>query len=202
MKAMIAWFARNRVAANLLMVALIVVGIAAYPSIEQKSFPDLENKIIQIAIPYLGAAPEEVENGVCIRVEEAIQSINGIEQITSVAAEGACTVSAELVEGYSEERAQSEIKNAIDTIDNFPEEIETPIVAQWQLRRMAIQIALSGDAGERALKVYGQRIRDELVAIDGITQVDLRNVRSYEISIEVSEADLRRYALTFDDVVQ
>ncbi len=104
MKGIIAWFAHNSVAANLLMVALVVIGWASYPSIEQKSFPDFEIKIIQITIPYLGAAPEEVENGVCIRVEEAIQSINGIERINSLAAEGACTVSAELIEGYSDAR--------------------------------------------------------------------------------------------------
>jgi len=201
MRGIIAWFAHNNVAANLLMVALIVIGLASYPNIEQKSFPDFEIKIIQITIPYLGAAPEEVESGVCIRIEEAIQGINGIERINSLAAEGACTVSAELIEGYPEERAQSEIKNAVDAIDNLPEEIETPIVAQFELRRMAIKIALSGDTDERSLKVLGQRVRDEIAAIDGITQVVLSNARDYEIAIEVSEANLGRYRLSFDEVV-
>lgn len=201
MNGIIAWFAHNHVAANLLMVALIVIGLASYSSIEQKSFPDIEIQIIQITVPYLGAAPEEVESGVCIRVEEAIQGINGIELINSLAAEGACTVSAELIEGYPADRAQSEIKNAIDAIDNFPEEIETPIVAQFELRRMAIQVALSGDTDERTLKVIGQRVRDEIAGIEGITQVDLSNARDYEISIEVSEADLARYRLSFDEIV-
>ena len=202
MNGIITWFARNHVAANLLMFALIVIGLASFPSIEQKSFPDIEIDIIQITVPYLGAAPEEVESGVCIRIEEAIQGINGIELIRSLAAEGACTVSAELVEGYSKARAQSEIKNAIDAIDNFPVETETPIVAQYELRRMTIQVALAGDTEERTLKVIGQRVRDEIAAIDGITQVDLSNARAYEISIEVSEVNLRRYQLSFDEVVR
>ena len=202
MSGLITWFARNHVAANLLMFALIVIGLASFPRIEQKSFPDFEIKIIQITIPYLGAAPEEVESGVCIRIEEAIQGINGIELIRSLAAEGACTVSAELIEGYSEERAQSEIKNAIDAIENLPLETETPIVAQFEIRRMAIQIALSGDTDERSLKIIGQRVRDELAAIDGITQVQLSGARNYEVSIEVQEATLNRYQLSFDEVVR
>mgnify|MGYP002528119188 FL=1 len=110
--------------------------------------------------------------------------------------------SAELIDGYSEERAQSEIKNAIDAIENLPLETETPIVAQFEIRRMAIQIALSGDTDERSLKIIGQRIRDELAAIDGITQVQLSGARNYEVSIEVQEATLNRYQLSFDEVVR
>lgn len=201
MNSIIAWFAHNHVAANLLMFSMIVSGIVALPEIQQKSFPDIDVAVIQVTVPYLGAAPEEVEEGVCIRIEEAIQGINGIETMNSVAAEGACSVSAELITGYDESRALSEIKNAVDGISTFPSETERPIVAQFEIRRMALQIALSGKADERSLKIFGQRIRDELSSLDAITQVELANSRNYEISIEVSEAALRRHQLSFGQVL-
>ncbi len=202
MKRAIAWFAENHVAANLLMFLLVVGGIIALPAIQQKSFPDIELEIIQVGVTYLGAAPEEVEEGVCVRIEEELQGINGIEKLTSTATEGACGVSAELMAGYPIDRALSEIKNAVDSISTFPEETEKPVVSHLAIRRNALQIALSGDASERALKVLGERVRDELVALPGVSQVDVSGARRYEISIEVPEESLRRHGLTFDDVVR
>jgi multidrug efflux pump subunit AcrB len=185
MNGIIAWFARNHVAANLLMFLMVAAGLMALPNIQQKSFPDIDFDVITITVPYKGAAPEEVEEGVCVRIEEEINGINGIEQITSVAAEGACNVSAELIAGYDIDRALSEIKNAIDAIATFPVDAEKPVVNHFALRRNAIQIALSGDVDERTLKLYGQRVRDDIAALPGITQVDITNARNFEISIEV-----------------
>jgi multidrug efflux pump subunit AcrB len=197
----IAWFARNHVAANLLMFMMIAGGLVALPGIQQKSFPDIDIDVVTVNVPYLGAAPEEVEEGVCIRIEEEIQGINGIEQITSTASEGVCSVGAELIAGYAVDRALSEIKNAVDAISTFPDETEKPIVSHYVIRRNAIQIALSGDVDERTLKIYGQRIRDDIAALPGVTQVELVNARSYEISIEVAEETLRRHRLSFEQVV-
>jgi multidrug efflux pump subunit AcrB len=202
MKRAIAWFAENHVAANLLMLMLVVGGLAALPAIQQKSFPDIDVEVIQIGVTYLGAAPEEVEEGVCVRIEEEIQGIDGIDTMTSTAAEGACGVSAELTSGYPVDRALSEIKNAVDAITTFPEETEKPIVSHFSMRRNALQIALSGDASERVLKLLGERVRDEISALPDVTQVDLSGVRPYEVSIEVPEEALRRHGLTFDDVVR
>jgi multidrug efflux pump subunit AcrB len=201
-RGIIDWFARNPVAANLLMALVVVGGFASLPAIQQKTFPDIQVEVIQIAVPYLGAAPEEVEEGVCVRIEEAIQSIDGIEQITSSAAEGACGVSAELLSGYPIDRALTEIKNEVDAISTFPEEAEEPIVSHLTVRRNALQLALAGPASERALKILGERTRDEIVALQDVTQVDVTSARSYEISIEVPEEALRRHGITFDDVVR
>jgi len=200
-KGIIAWFARNHVAANLLMFLIVAGGLAALPSIQQKPFPDIDFDIVNISVPYLGAAPEEVEEGVCVRIEEEIYGINGIERIRSTAAEGACNVAAELIAGYDIDRALSEIKNAVDAIDTFPLEAEKPVVNHFAIRRNAIQLALSGVVDERALKIWGTRIRDEIAALPGVTQVDLSNARNYEISIEVSEESLQRHRLSFDQVV-
>lgn len=202
MKRVIAWFAENHVAANLLMMLLVVGGIASLPRINQKSFPDINVEVISIRVPFLGAAPEEVETGVCVRVEEAIQATQGIKEITSTASEGNCGVSARLLSGYPVDRALSEIKNAVDSITTFPEETEKPIVSHFTIQRNAIQLALHGDVSERSLKVYGERTRDAISALPDVTQVSLESVRPYEISIEVPEESLRRHGITFDDVVR
>ncbi len=198
----IAWFARNHVAANLLMVTVLGGGLVSLPLIQQKSFPDINVEVIQIGVPYPGAAPEEVEKGVCIRIEEEIQGISGIERITSTATEGACGVTAELLTGYPVDRALTEIKNAVDAITTFPEEAEEPVVSHFTIRRTALQIALWGDASEETLKVLGERIRDEIAALPGVTQVELTGDRPYEISVEVPEASLRKWGLSFDEVVE
>ncbi|MEE3331099.1 MAG: efflux RND transporter permease subunit [Myxococcota bacterium] len=202
MKPIIAWFARNSVAANLLMFVLIGGGVAGSFRVQMKAFPDVDVPIIQVAVPYLGAAPEEVEAGVCIRIEEEVQGITGIKRLTSSAAEGACGVSIELMQGYPVDRALSEVKNAVDGISTFPDETEKPVISYVSARRNVVEIALSGDADERALKIYGERVRDGISSLPDVTQVDLFNSRDYEISIEVSEENLRRYELSFSEVVQ
>jgi multidrug efflux pump subunit AcrB len=201
-KRAIAWFAENHVAANLLMVLMVAGGITALPRINQKSFPDIDVAVIQIGVPFLGAAPEEVEEGVCVRIEEEIQGIAGIERITSSAAEGNCGVSAELISGYPVDRALTEIKNRVDSITTFPEDTEKPIVSYFEIRRNALQIALSGPVSEKSLKVLGERARDDISGLPEVTQVELTAARPYEISIEVPEESLRRHGITFDDVVR
>jgi multidrug efflux pump subunit AcrB len=201
MNRIIAWFARNHVAANLLMALMVFGGLFSLPNIQQKTFPDIDVNVISIGVVYLGAAPEEVEQGVCIRIEEEINGLNGIKEITSSAAEGACGVSAELMDGYPVDRALAEIKNAVDSITTFPTETEKPIVSHVEIKRTVIQVAISADASEKSLKVYGERIRDSFASLPNITQVELQNARDYEISIEVPEESLQRFSLTFDEVV-
>jgi multidrug efflux pump subunit AcrB len=201
MNGAIAWFARNHVAANLLMAVMAFGGLVSLPNIQQKTFPDIDINVISVGVIYLGAAPEEVELGVCIRIEEEINGINGIEEITSSAAEGACGVSAELLDGYPVDRALSEIKNAVDSITTFPIETEKPIVSHVEIKRTVLQIAVSADASEKSLKVYSERIRDSIAGLPNVTQVEIQNARDYEISIEVAEETLQRFGLTFDEVV-
>jgi multidrug efflux pump subunit AcrB len=198
----IAWFAENHVAANLLALLLIVGGLASIGRINQKSFPDINVEVVSIRVPFLGAAPEEVEEGVCVRIEEEIQGIEGIDEIDSTSAEGNCGVSAVLISGYPVDRALTEIKNAVDGISTFPEDTEEPVISHFSIRRNALQIALHGDVSEASLKHFGERARDEISSLPGVTQVALTSVRPYEISIEVPEESLRRHGITFDDVVR
>lgn len=200
MSGAIAWFARNHVAANLLLGAIVVAGLVSLPRMPQKSFPDIDVNAISVTVEYLGAAPEEVEEGVCIRIEEELEGIDGIERIRSTSNEGSCRVTIELFEYADESRALDDVKNRVDSIDTFPEEAEKPIITLVIPQRSVMDIALTGPDDERMLKVLGQRIRDEIAALPQITQVELLNTRPYEISIETSESSLQRHGLSFDQV--
>ena len=198
----IAWFAQNSVAANLLAAMIIAGGLTAVFQLPQKTFPDIDIEMIRITVEYLGAAPEEVEEGVCIRIEEEIEGIDGIDEIRSSAVEGACAVIVELLSGADESQVLDDIKARVDAIDTFPDETEKPVITKITLRRPVADVAISGDVDERALKALSERLRDEILALPGITQTELKLVRPFEISIEVSEESLRRHGLRFDDVVQ
>ena len=200
MNAIVAWFVHNRVAANLLMAVIVGGGLMALPDIREVVVPELDPEIISVTVPYLGAAPEEVEEGVCARIEEAVASLIGVKKINSTAAEGVGTVLIEVLEGTEPRELLDDVKNRVDAIETFPEETEEPIVQHQLVKRQAINVAVSGKVDEKILKRIGERIRDDLAGLAGITQVELTSARPYEISIEVSETALRRHSLTFDRV--
>ena len=155
---------------------------------------------IQVEVPYLGAAPEEVEEGVNVRIEEAIQGIDGIKRIQSTASEGMGSVMIELDLGADARRVVDEVKSSVDAITTFPIQTEKPIVRELTSRQQVVDIAVSGNIDPFTLKQITERVRDELTAIPEITQVDIVSAPPYEISIEVSEDDLRRHGMTFDQV--
>src|SRR6056300_1299805 len=196
----IAWFARNPIVANLLLGFMVLAGLVSLPSMQQKSFPDLDLNLITVSVLYLGAAPEEVEEGVCIRLEEALEGIQGVEKITSVATEGVCSISVELLEDEDPSIILGDVKNRVDAIDTFPKETEQPVITLVANESTVLEIAVTGPEDELQLKAIGQQVRDEIAALPGVTQVNLTNSRPYEISIEISEESLRRYGLTFDQV--
>jgi multidrug efflux pump subunit AcrB len=201
-KGVIAWFADNGVAANLIMILIIVGGGVTLWGIKQEVFPEFSADVISVRVLYPGAAPEEVEEGVVVRIEEAIQDLEGIDKISSTAAENMGTVLVELIQGTNTQKMLNDVKARVDAIDTFPVESEEPVIEEAMIRRQVLEIAVSGDADERALKVLGERIREDLVALPGITQAELAAVRPYEISIEVSEESLRQYGLTFEQVAR
>ena len=202
MKTAIAWFARNRVAANLLMFVFIFGGLSSVLSIPQKPFPDINIDMISVGIAYPGAAPEEVEEGVCVRIEEEIAGVDGIEEIRSTSLEGSCGVFAELRSGTNLEQAYNDIKNQVDSITTFPELAEKPIISRVSIRRPVVDLAIYGAAEERALRSIATQVRDELAELPEITQVDLILARPFEISIEIPEANLRRFGLSFGEIAE
>ena len=200
MKPIIAWFVKNHVAANLLMALIIISGLLSIPQIPKKFFPDIEIPYVFVTVPYLGAAPEEVERGVCMRIEEKLEGIEGIDKISSYSREGMCTVTAELFESTDPSRALDEIKNQVDSITTFPKETEKPITNLVNPKRKVLDLALTGPTNEKELKELAEEIRYELTQLKGLSQAEIAAVRPYEISIEVSEESLRRHGLSFQEI--
>ena len=202
MKTVIAWWAKNRVAANILLVVMMAGGLLSIPSIKKEIFPEFSTDTIKVSVEYLGAAPEEVEESICVRIEEEVYDLDGIKKLRCEASEGIGTVTAQLVSGTDDRKLLDEIKTRVDAIDTFPEETEKPVIELLLERQQVINVALAGDVDEATLKRLAEQMRDELSALPGVTQVDLIGIRPDEISIEVSERALRRYEITFDEVVQ
>ncbi|MFQ5989799.1 MAG: efflux RND transporter permease subunit [Candidatus Methylomirabilales bacterium] len=197
---MLSWFVHNKVAANLLMLLVLIGGVISMLRTRQEVFPDIETGLITVRVPYRGTSPEEVEEGVVVRLEEAIAGIEGIKRIRSVAAEGEGTVMVEVEDYVDERRVLNDIEAAVNRIETFPQEIEEPTISQASGRVQVISIVLYGEVPERTLKELAERMRNELTAMRNISQVELSGVRRYEISIEVSEEALRRHGLTFEQV--
>ncbi len=218
----IAWMAGNPVAANLAMLVLIIGGIVMALRIKQEVFPFFQLDMVTVSVAYPGASPEEVERGIVLAVEEAIQSVDGVDEIRSSAREGFATITAELVEGSDLQKLATDIKTEVDRITSLPEDAEEPKVTVRSMRREVINFVIYGDQSEAVLRELGEQVRDDLLQyeppppknpvekirrlISGspseITQVDLSGVRPYEISIEISQQDLRRYGLTLGQVTQ
>ena len=199
-KGVLAWFAQNHVAANLLMMLIIVGGIISLSTNIVEMFPQMSVDIITIQVPYLGATPAESEEGVCLRVEEAVAGLDGVKRIRSVGMEGVGLVMVEIEDFADNSKVLDDVKAAVDRIITFPKETEEPIIKEETIRNHVITMVLYGDASERTLKELAEQMRDELTAMPTISQVDVTGGRRYEISIEVSEENLRRYGLSFSDV--
>lgn len=199
---MIAWFTRNGVAANLVMLILVFGGIASYLTVKRELFPQFSLDLVTVRVPYLGASPEEVEESVVIRIEEAIQAVDGIKEISSTAQEGYGAVTATINKGYDLAKVKDDIKSRVDAIISFPVDTERPIVDEPLIQKDVIRVSVYGDASEKEIKKISERVRDEIVELEGISQAEVQGVRDYEISIEVSEFKLRNYDITFDQVVQ
>ena len=200
MRNAVEWFARNSVAANLLMVLILGGGIFLASSIRMEVFPEFSSDMINVSMIYLGAAPEEVEEAICVRIEEAVLGLDGIERITSTASENSGVVNIKLESGADMRKLLDDVKARVDAITSFPVETEKPIIREITNRRQVINVAISGPTDEKTLKTIGEQVRDDIATLPGITQVDLVSTRPYEIAIEVSENDLRRYDLTFSEI--
>ena len=200
MKAPVTWMAKNHVAANLLMGFILLSGLFAMLQTKIETFPEFSLDQVQIQVPYLGASPAEVEEGVCQRIEERVRGLDGVRRITSTASEGIGVVSVEMERGADMSRMLDDIKNEVDRIDTFPEETEKPVIKELIRRNRVIDVVVHGDVSEKALKVAAERVRDDLRNAPGISQVELSGVRVDEISIEVSEKALRRHSLTLERV--
>lgn len=198
----IAWMARNGVTANLLMAAFLLGGLLMMTQVKQEVFPEFDLDLISINMIYPGASPEEVEQGIVKAIEEEIIGLDGIKRVSSTAREGVGSVVIELLLGANANKALQDVKNAVDSIQSFPEDAERPIVSLLTNRNQVISLVLHGEQSEKILKDLGEKVRSDLLDNEGITLVELNGVRKPEISIEISQENLRKYNMTLNMVAR
>lgn len=206
MRSVIRWAVRNAPAMNTLMVTIIGVGAFAAALLHRELFPEFNLEIIQVTVPYPGASPAEVEEGICQKVEEAVQSIAGIKKLSSVALEGSGTVVLELHTSVRDvQKVLGEVRSEVDRISTFPELAEDPEVKQITLRRAAIRVGVIGpelydEHAEFTLREVAERVREALLMLPAVSQAEILDARQYQIDIEISEDTLRKYGLTLQQV--
>ncbi|MGD9369350.1 MAG: efflux RND transporter permease subunit, partial [Desulfobacteraceae bacterium] len=198
----ITWMAGHSVSANLLMLVLLIGGLFMGFRIKKEVFPDFDLDQVTINVAYPGASPEEVERGIILAIEEAVQDIKGIKEFSATASEGSGSVTVEVLEGEDAQQVGQDIKNEVDRITSLPEEAEEPRVTVAKRKRYVVSLALFGNQSQWVLREMAEIIRDRLLLDPEITQVDFSGVRDYEISIEIPQSRLRSYNLTLSAVAQ
>ena len=196
------WFVHNPVAANLLMFTLIIGGLVGLQKVSKESFPSIRPQQIDVSVVYLGAGPEEVEERILIRIEEAVYDLEGVKHVRSTARESLGSVTIEGLDGYDMQKLLNDVKARVDAINTFPALSERPIVSQPLFNNQVINMALASNMPEADFKELGRKVRNDLAALKGVSRVEINAVRPYEISIDVNEFTLQKYGLTFDDIAQ
>jgi multidrug efflux pump subunit AcrB len=200
MRGLVAAFARNTVFANIILVLIFMAGGLAAAFMIRETFPEVTLDLVLVSVPYPGADPEEVEEGICRKIEEALEGIEGIKQINTSSSENLGAADIEILESYDVDEVLDRIRSAIDGISTFPVDAEKPITRKFVLRDMVCVLALSGEMSERRLKEWAESVKDELQLTPQISQVEVFGTRDYEIAVEVSEEKLREYGLSLNDV--
>lgn len=191
---------RHRVLANVILAVILLVGTVAYFKIVREFFPEFSVDVIMVSVIHPGADPEETEEGISRKIEEAIDSIEGIKKYQTISGEGFSRALIEVQPGYELDVVKERVKTQVDSITNLPDDAEKPIITDIAIEALVMRIALWGDLDERTLKEWAEHLKDEMLELDGISRIDIIGTREYEISIELSEERLRQFNLTFAQV--
>ena len=207
MKAIIRWATRNEPAMNTLLIAGLIIGVASMVLMRREMFPEFELDIVLISVPYPGASPEEVEEGICQKLEEAVRSVEGIKRQTAIAHEDIGYLILELEAGQNAQKILNEVRSEVDAIPTFPELAEEPDVKELTYRIPAIRVGVIGEDtddpdAEWRLREVAEKVRDDLLLLPSVSQADILGARPYQIDVEIAEAQLRRYGLTLQQVAQ
>ena len=197
---MIRWMAEHKVAANLLMLIILLAGAMGVMNIKQEVFPEFDLDFIIVAVPYSGATPDEIEETILLPIEDAVTGISGIKKITGTAKEGLGSLRIELENNADKDSVFDDVQSAVDRLTVLPEEAEDPQVQLPRIRREVLNIALYGDAPARSLIQLAQMVRDSLLTHPDVTQVDVEQPRGFEITLEISNTTLQQHALTLDKI--
>lgn len=196
----LAWFARNGVAANVMMIVLIVGGLIMSTRVKQEVFPEIDLDMVMVQVMYPGASPEEVEKGVILAVEEAVRGLDDVKHVRSLASEGSAVVTVELLESADPDRSLSDVESAIGRITSFPADTEEPVVFLASTRQRVVSLVVYGDVDEVALRKHAEAVRNELLTDPRVTYIELGGARPLEVSVDVPREQLRRYGLTLEGI--
>ena len=196
----IAWMAKHTVSSNLLMLVLLLGGLAATLIIKQEVFPNFDIDRVSITVAYPGASPEEVEKSIVLAIEEAVEGLDGVKEVESSASEGVGSVMVEKELGHDLHKLAQDIQRQVDRITSFPEETEEPQITVPERKRNVVSLLVYGGDSPVVLRQVVEEVRDMLLRDKNITKVDLSGDEKFEIGIEISQQNMRRYGLTLDKV--
>jgi multidrug efflux pump subunit AcrB len=202
MKRVMAAFAGNTVFANILLVLILMAGAIAAVSMTRENYPEFSVDVITISVAYPGADPEEVEEGISRKIEEALEGLEGVKEYTTESRENAGITFIEVKENYDINDVLDRVRSAVDAVSTFPKDAEEPVITEITTKDPMMILYLSGDMSERSIKEWAESIKDEIQQLPELSQITVLGARDYEIAIEVSEERLREYNLTFNHVVE
>ncbi|MFC2114821.1 efflux RND transporter permease subunit, partial [Bacteroidota bacterium] len=200
MKRIIQFFVNFPIWERIIVVVVLLLGFYSLTNMGTSFFPENDPRIVSIQLIYPGAAPEEIEEGAVLKIENKLRGIAGIERISSESRENMANVTIEILRSYDVEELLQEVKNAVNSINSFPIGMEPPLIFKGKFMDVAITFSLSGDVDLKTLKQYGRLVEDDLRSIDGISQIELTGFPAEEIVVSVTEENLRRFNLRFDQV--
>jgi multidrug efflux pump subunit AcrB len=199
---MIAYFTRHHTIASLLMIALLVIGIYSFPQLRRETFPQIAPRLVQVTVAWPGSRPEEIEQAVCQRIEDAIDTVNNVDEIICEALEGLATAKIEKTDAVTLDRFTADVTNAIDGISDFPENVEKPVVTQLGRTDFVASVAITGPLDRVQLKAYAEQIKDRMGLWGGIPKVEVLGFSDHEIRIELNREQLRAFGVSAADVAR
>ncbi len=202
MKKLITTFVKYRFYANLILILLIFAGGGSFLNMKKSFFPERSSRDIMVTIAYPGASPKEMEESMTARIEQAVRGIVGIKEINSTSSENFSSVHITTTGEYDLDETLTEVKNAVDAISSFPIDAEKPIIYKIRTTTPAMRLGLSGEVDLLTLKKYASMIEDDFLASGVLSQVNISGYPNLEISVEVTEENLLRYSLTFDEIAR
>ncbi|MGB1077394.1 MAG: efflux RND transporter permease subunit, partial [Bdellovibrionales bacterium] len=198
---LIAWFSHNPVAANILMFVLLVGGLVSISNMRVETFPSIDPKLITVVVPYPGGTPLEIADSITSRVEEGLIGIDGVKRISAVASEGYGAVNVELEDFADGDDVLTEVENTVNSLSDFPPaNAERPVITKIKATPNVLSLAVHGDASEETIKYWTEHIESELKQLPAVALTSVRGIRDYQISIEVSEHNLRRHNLSLLEI--
>lgn len=199
MRGIVEYFIKNEIAGNILMILLFILGLFGLSQMKTTFFPEVESRNISIQAIYPGASPEEIEEGIVSKIEENLKGLTGLERVTSISSENSASITVEVLKGYDTDIVLQDVKNAVDKVSSFPISMEPLTIFKRENLGQVLTFAINGDLPLKSLKKIGRKVEDELLAIDGLSKIELSGFPDEEIEITFRESDLRAYNITFGE---